>query len=273
MSPKINIPSDIAKVLFKQKIFKPFLVFIYLKLNAPSSFNNPNAILKKGEILMGLTERTLRTHFNTLLKLKWIGQDQNGVYYLRSMDSIRRKLRLSDKNSILVNNKHLKTLDNLCIGAFLTLSVKRQQTVKWIYKNKRKKSRVAQKQLAANHRDEFFYEYNYFGMSSAGLANKLGISRSRAHRLMKGAHKLGYIKLKKKVKKLLSNVLSNEINCLKRSGLYENHKLLVRPSSRGLSFTFDLFLQLHNEIKPFLVLKRKGAWSDYDVLACGGLLM
>lgn len=273
MSLKINIPSDVASVIYKRKIYKAFLVFVYLKLNAKSSFveSDVTGILTHGESLLGLKYRTIKVHFEKLIKLKWIGQDQNGIYYLRSMETIRKKLGLKSKISAPATSSDLKTLEEFISSAFLALSLKNQETTKWIYKNKNRKSQVAQKQLAANLRDDFFYEYNYCGMSSAGLAQKLGISRSKSQRHLIGADKIGYIKLKKKVMLLLSGVTSADVNAFKRSGLHENHKLRVRPSKGRFSFTFDVVKQLHNEVISNVKLKRNGIWVNYEdsgVLAC-----
>ena len=256
-------PVDIAPYLFKEKLINAAVLFLALKLNGNSKFTDEVTALKRSEEITGLKYRTLRKHFDTLIAENWVGRDQYDNFYLRSFRFIRTKYKSKIRRNVNISNTQLKKFKSFLVASFISSSLKDQETLNYIYRNKRKKSRVSVNSEDAGQRDEFLTTTKYFGMSSLTLGAKLGISRSYAQKLLKEAKKHRYVKIRRHTQLIASNISSVEINHLKKTGLYENHKLRVRKTKKGSFWNFDVFEQLHNEIISNLNLKSKKEWKIY----------
>jgi transposase len=266
----INVPCEAGRVIFKKKLEKEFQLFLYLKLQGKSSFSNRTEVLKESESILNAKSRTLTERFNRLIELGWIGVDRNNTYYLRSMTYIFTTLGLKDKHSVKITASDIPNFQEFLTAAFVSFRLRKQDKLKSYYKSNRKKTRVANKQLAADQRDPFFYSCNYTGMSSKTLSKLLGTSRSRAQRLLKRASQRGYIETKQRKKKLMDNLSSQELNDIKRHAIqetpeYAKRMRCLRFYSMG-KFTFSLFLQLHNEINSRMKMKMVKKWRHFEGL-------
>lgn len=256
---------------------KAFRVFLYLKFTQPSRFKDVKGALKGAEGILGLKYQTIRKHFNELVQKQWIGKDDKGHYYLRSIQFLRLKYRSKYKRAVSMTYDDLPNCDAFIAAAYLKHLVTNQQMVKNMYYKRRKQSLVSIKRQDAAQR-EWITSISYNGISSKGLAMKLGISRTSAQRLMQESAQCKYIRINQKKEKLLSNATPGEISAFKLSDTVDNHKLRYeykpRDQVNGFDFSkmtadthtvhrFDVYLQLHNEIKPNIDLRVLRGWPSY----------
>lgn len=270
MRTRLNIPVDIAPVLFKNNLRKPFQVFCALKLLGYSRISDLKGALSKCEPVVGYKYRTIKKHFNALLKLGWIGSDGYGNYWLRKMNYLRCRYRSDNKRMISITLGEVKKIDEIITSAFLANATQNQETLRWIYRNKKNKSQVSIIKDDAGQRDEFLSSINYSGMSSNTIGKKLGTSRSTAKRILQRANQAGYIKVNEKKECLMRNRPYKDILAAKKSGAFENEKLIVEETTKSkknkLNFyrKFNLYKQLHNEIIPQIEMKKRNDWIDYS---------
>ena len=257
----IYIPLEFAQHVFNMGLSmrKALRIFLYLKLNEHSKIKDIETALTNAEPIVGLKYRTIRKHFDRLIAEKWIGTDEHGYYYLRSFRYIRRSYDFTNRRAVQVHNEDLKNMEEFLVAALITNSNVNQETTRYIYLNKRKKSRVFLKKRNAAQRDPFLTEINYCGMSSSTLGSKLGLSRTQAQRLLKSAEKCGYLKLIPQKRLVKANCTSSEIACMKESGEFDNHKLFVEGS---YDFKWNLYERLHNEVISYLDFKVKKDWKE-----------
>jgi len=265
MSDRLNIPADIAPYLFKNKLRKEFQLFCCLKLQQNSRITDVKAALEACAPFCGLKYRTLRKYFNRLVDMHWIGTDTYGNYWFRSFRYVRTKYRSNSKRFVAITIENIPGIDEFITGLDVANRMKNQQTLQHMAQHKRRKTQALTKTDDAEQR-EYLLTANYCGISSESLGNKLGISRSAAQRHLRALNKRRYAKVRRHMKKIASSLSETDIRLLKKSELYENHKLRVKetPASRRNRFNFnkqfDLYIQLHNEYISNMELKVQRKW-------------
>lgn len=278
MKRQLQIPVELAHIVFQKGIVPEFKVLIAAKYITPGSFSKKSLEFKQICEYVGNDSRTVIKHLNHLVRLGWIGIDwMEQKYYIRSWDwfydqqifSDRRAARFSYEDmdnfraflaGTVINNKVIKHI-HWCNSQKRKLSTRDKLHLKVMRKRNPRKSVVSNNGCTTSQDQSVpsssnrFVEPDYFGLSNYGISELLSCSESNARNLKHEAEAAGYLKTNGKFAEFLT---VGKPNYQVRSELYRVEEYSFVKKLRYTSVRRDgkklvlLVQQLHDEIIPMI---------------------
>lgn len=254
---RLLIPIELLEHTAKHQLYKPCLLYIYLKCHSSGKVKSTDPIFHLIKTLPGFEDRrTLTKHLKTLLDLNWIGYNaKSSIYFIRNFKSIQTQYGITSRKSVLFLSEYINNFRPFVSGALISAKI---YGVKFSYEV----ARVRRLNTALNKKDgaKQCYSYDrkapeYYGLSNKGIAKLLNSSQTVACEQKTATEKAGFILTKGKFKVLLE---FTSVDRAIRSQLEE-----LKPEFKGrLRFKkngskIQLLIQLHDEIIPQLKMKSR----------------
>lgn len=267
---KLQIPVEVARLVIKQSLEKPFAIYLYLKFHSSGKLHKTAPAFQAIKKDLGInTNRTFLKHFQKLLELKWVClSESSGFYYIHSFDRIRLENEFKSRQATTLYYKDLKNLKAFLVGTILGAAVKGQKYF-WEFVVKRKLRPVAYNRDATSPAGAYADnpKPDYYGLSLPEIADLLGCRKTRASQLRQLAAKAGYIKTTHRfieIKRL------NKPDHNLRSFVDELHpdirgKIRFRKIGFKGHVMVIVLVQTHDEIIPQLQFKSINKFSNLKV--------
>jgi hypothetical protein len=202
----LYVPTEFFQFAFKNRLLKEAELLIVLKFK----FNDITK-LKKEDIEYITTElgykhaKSVKNLLKQLISLNWIGYNFNTKnYFIRSFNSIRKSLNLRRRLNAEFSYEFLKVFKIFGAAAVMkSLNIE--------YRRKLTFSKAEETRGSSFHALEMSTP-----ISNEALSKILGVSLTAAHELKAEAKKLGFISVKKQVKKIViksSDLLPFKMHC------------------------------------------------------------
>jgi hypothetical protein len=256
------IPFELSEYVFKNRLFAPFTVFLYLKMSGEKIGLQSDALARMGEVLGIKDNRTAKAHLEHLIALNWIGFNSNaGIYHVRSFRYLREQYGFAGKTGTIVRREDLSSLKSYLAAAIISRSINAQKHSKWLFVKRKMKPRTATRSGVANQSWAslpFSQHLPYFGLGTHTIAKLLGVSQPTACRIKLRAAKDGYLKLSKRFEELC--VLNEAMPALSAHLVSifptEGKKCkIIKKTINGIKCRV-LVKQLHDEIDCQMKCKR-----------------
>lgn len=230
VTKQLTVPVPLVMHSCHQRIFTPFRIYLYLKLNSDGAFqvNKPIAV--------GITDkRTLNKHLTWLIQNKWIGTD-GSFYFVRPFHRLFQYYSLNGKAGSFISNEELASTEifRAWIGATVISYIIRGQ------KGRRKsceriKGRSTPKDPSS-----------YYGVSNSLLAEYLHCSKTLACRIKHEAERFKFIKTKEKLVAIETPISKEALKLLRYDG---TKNVIIRKGKP--------YRQLFDEIVNTILVKKK----------------
>lgn len=254
---KLQIPLEIIRFVYREKLVKPFAVYVYLKIHSDGKFNNSSALFVQLQLDLRIRDhRTMEKYLMTLKSMNWIGYDSNtGYYYVRGFDFIRRINNFESRTAVTFYAKFFNAFRSFLVGAIIGEQINKQRFYKEVAERRKLRAAVKKGHAAIQSKAFSSSSLPYYGLSNKRIAKLLGCNYTRASELKKQAVKDGFIKTRHRFKRLA--VLSKRDLLL---GPYlkdvhaDSHKIRIArdPSNNG---SITAYVQEMDEITPLLKYK------------------
>jgi hypothetical protein len=196
---KIQIPVQICSFVQKNKLVKPFSIYLYLKCISSGKIHHSQVNYKNIANDTGLMDtRTIKKHLETLIEMNWIGNNPiSGYFFIRSFDYIRINKSFKSRKAVTFYYKHINKIQEFLTGGLIGAEVERQRFYKEVVVKRKLRTATLQRDVA-NQSKVFNNDttLSYYGLGIEKIAALLGVQKSRASELKLAAKKAGFIKVK-----------------------------------------------------------------------------
>ncbi|ANE50616.1 hypothetical protein [Flavisolibacter tropicus] len=256
-SYKLLIPIELLEYTAKHQLYKPCLLYIYLKCHSSGKVKSTDPIFQLLRTLPGFEDkRTLTKHLRTLLRLNWIGfNPTTNIYFIRSFETIRKSYGFTSRKSVVFHYNHITDFRPFISGALICAKI---YGVKFAYEI----ARLRRLNTAPNKKDgaKQCYSYDrkapeYYGLSNKGIAQLLYCSPTIACEQKNAAEEADFLLTRGKYKVVLELDRPDQAIRSQLEERYPNLKGRLRFSRLGDKI--QLRQQLHDEIIPQLKLKKR----------------
>jgi hypothetical protein len=182
----LKIPVYLCKYAFKNKVLKPFRLYILL-----TSATQGNVILtEKDEVAISLilgykSKKSIKNNLSKLIALGWIGYDVKlNKYWIRGLDELRKRLKFKNRKAVLFKMEFFNDFNAFCFSAIIGE----------ISLYQRWRRRLAQ--MRGGALQDLLSHSDYFPVGNRYLAKVLNFSISSASRYKREAKDAGYIDVK-----------------------------------------------------------------------------
>lgn len=243
-SPVLNIPVELLKYVFHEKIRKPFTLLLYLKVNSSGKLHiNSNEFIQAMNVLEIDDLRTFKKYINILLHENWIGfNSKSGYWFIRGFRYIRQQHGFNQHRMVqFKSEKDLTDPDAFMFGAVVGDRVLRQKSFRGMMLRKEggtatRKRGVANQSLPPSRFPDY-YSLAFFTMGKI-----LGLSQTRACELKKRAIVSGYLKCNHKF---------NDIITLKQKDSHIKKKIAI--GDPDLAKKIRIFVSIDKGEETFIV--------------------
>lgn len=256
---RLSIPIQLLDFVQRNKLQKPFKLYLALKMFCSGKFYLNSAMLHSIKKINGLKDqRTIDLHLKKLLELKWITQsNKSGIYFIAGFDYLRSRYQFTKISAVPFKESHFNDLNGFIAGALIIQNIKLQQHANR-KKNASKYSRIYNRDNA-NKESNMHLPKDYFGLSNNRGSEILYCKQTRACQLKAQAENLGLIKTKEHLI-LFATLQKADFNFIKFYKLYEPTlaKKLKCRKVKGKNI-IEVLLQLPDEIIPetgFVIRKK-----------------
>lgn len=262
---KLSIPLEIISYACQNRKIKALEIFLYLKMYSDGKIHFQSAIFNQLKADLGIKDnRTLDKHLSVLKQLNWINYSRkSGNFFISGFNSVRKAHNFIKRDACTFQLKDFHSFNSFLTGAVIA---KKVNTLHY-FKNFNKGGKWA----ATNRRDVAFKPKSslnliipeYDGLSNSLIAKLLGCKKTRASVLKQQAHKDGYIQA---TKKFVDVLVMDKKDSFIRDSLYQEYqdmqgKLVFKTKKINGSYKIVLAMQLWDEIKPVVQLKRIGSFK------------
>ncbi len=234
----LKIPVDLCKYAFKNKLIRPFRLYIFLLATTQGNIVFREDDFKSIAAILGYkSQKSISSHLGSLKKLNWIGYNKiQQKYWVRGLDSIRAMLKLYNRKAIEFGPEYLENFIPYCYAGIVGAKIKRQA---WSRRLAVKKSGIAYQDLPSKP--------GYYPLANILIKKELGISLSTLSRYKMEARVAGYLDIIPTKKSI--PIKTEELDTCK-SNDYESFGRMYVAGRRVVEQGPDL-------IKVFLTFKRR----------------
>ncbi len=239
------------------KAIKPLQIYIFLKFHTDGKVHASSGLFKHLKKILSIRDnRTLKTHLATLLKLNWIGFNPvSENYFIRGFNQVRKQYKFHKRNAAICYYTNIKKLAAFVVGAIITKQINVQKFLHVIRERFSK---------AVTHKRDVTFQPSkpfpndvplYHGLANSIIAKIFGCKQTRACQLKHQAEKEGFIKTKKKYRRL-SIIETQDKNIRGQlTALYPScyGKIKMRKMKNG---KIEICEQMYDEILPNIGIKR-----------------
>lgn len=265
------LPYQITEYVFYNDLYKPFSIFLYLKMFAGDKVSATDEVfaqLRQDLMMSDPKGRTFRKHLQKLLELNWIGYNaKSGIYHVRSFDFIRAVNGFKKRRATKL---FLKDIQNLQVYLAAVLICTKIHGQKYYWEKVKGKSRTATKQRGVakqSRASRHSTQPPYYGLCNRTIARLLGCKYTRACELKQAAAEAGYltarhryadIKEMDKADYMLRPMLAERSpNLAKRYRFWRQ----IKDGDKIVK----VVQQLHDEIIPHIEYKRVAGFAALKV--------
>lgn len=204
------IPIEICQDALMNKTVRELQIFIWLKMYCSGKLRITSEVLRKIMADLGIKSvKTVWAGIYSLLNKGWITHStKSGYYFIRSYERIRELEGFSKRTGAEFNFKDIKNFKGFLVGAIISQLIAVQKKKEWLSVTERKKG--GSKTVIGN-------PHLYYPVANDALAKILGASVSTAYEWKQLARKQGYIKIRRKYRKL-DYLDAGNINGFKKYG-------------------------------------------------------
>jgi hypothetical protein len=257
---KILLPVEIVKYVVKNKLEKPFHVFLFLKFYSSGKVRVSSELLLSAKEILGMSDkRTIIKHFNKLISLKWISfSPKSGYYFIRSLSGMPIPNQIKSKQASVLYNYNLKNIDAFLVGTILCEAVRGQKFF-WEVALKRRLKPVVTNRNATNPAKAYARNSppEYYGLGLTKISKLLGCKKTRASELRKKASDAGFIEVRHHFQEL---ILLDKPDFRLQTYLKEVNpslycKIRIRSMIKNGVKVIAVLMQKHDEIRPKIAFK------------------
>jgi len=249
MRAYLNVPLALCEYVCNNNNFQAFSVYLELQICTPGivGLKQVNRLITR---LPGLSSQpSRRKALKELINIGWIGFDDNRrIIHIRSMRRICQKNGLSTSKVLRLNKADLLHSKYFIFAALLNAKLLQQQ---YAIRHQSGRAPVAIKSDATQ-------PGSYPGLGKFGLGLLFKCSPTKALRIKNKCSELGYIRVNKKSKKIMSMPQADYNMSLYLKDIYPEKRFLLRFRKNHKSGMIDVFEQLKDEIVPLMKIKKRG---------------
>lgn len=172
------LPVQLCNWVTRNRFCRPFQIYLYLRDNCSGKLKLSNEDLQNIASLLDVSTRTVINNIQKLIQANWIGYNKKSQYYhIRSIEKIKHMYGFIARSCAEFDMRDLLRLKEFMfsaqVGAVINHTLRSRRRC-----STERNSRVRSKQLAAPAK---------VSMSNRGIAECLGISKSKVHVLKRAA--------------------------------------------------------------------------------------
>ncbi|MFN6374281.1 MAG: hypothetical protein ACK4YD_03840 [Chitinophagia bacterium] len=249
MKPYLNVPVALCEYVCHNNEFQAFSAYLGLQICSAGilGLKQANRLLSA---LPGLSSQpSRRKALKQLINIGWIGFDNNQrVIYIRSMRRICLNMGLSNSKVLRLNQADLQHVKYFIYAALLNAKLIQQQ-----YAIKRQSGRIP-----VAIKSDATQPGSYPGLGKFGLGLLFKCSPTKALRIKDKCVKLGYIRVYKKSRKIMTLTQADYNMSPYLRDIYPEKRFLLRFRKNHKSGMIEVFEQLKDEILPLMKIKKRG---------------
>ncbi len=226
-----NIPVQLSEFVIHNRLTNTFKVYLHLKAI--------NDKINRVDLPITGTKKTFLKHLKKLLKLNWIGYNENArVYHVRGFDAVRKLEGFKKRRAVKFGFTDTGNLQTFLAASVICSAIQDQN-----YYKRKIAGAAAKKKGVARQRPLFPYN----ALSNYKIAKLLGCKQTRATVIKNRAIKLNYLRTIKHYRHQ-----SDDSNY--RKFLYDQKP---HEAARMRLIQGKVFRQLPDEIIPKMIFKRR----------------
>jgi len=237
-------PIEMCIYVLQKNLENTFRVYLFLKLNYKDG--KVKFTKSKTKFLadsLNVTTRTIRSQIKKIIELGWIRINTKTQYYiLSSIDNIRVNNGWVTRASIEIYFEDIH-----CIRAILGAALYGYLHKDFWRKVKREKSVLLKGNTYHFLSPSFNYKNQFAPVSVIGVHKIFNISQAKASRIKKLASNAGYIKVKKKFKKI--GLSKMDVVYSKKYDTNNSQNIIFKNKS--------YYLQQIDHIRPFFDIRKR----------------
>jgi hypothetical protein len=241
---RILTPIEMCIYILQNNLENTFRIYLFLKLN----YNDGKIKFTKNEIniladSLNVTSRTIRSQIKKIVELGWVQINTKTQYYiLTSFDKIRVNNGWVTRASIDISIQDIQ-----CIRAILGAALYVYLHKDFWRKVKREKSVLIKGNTYHFLSPSFNFKNHFAPVSLIGVQKIFGISQAKASRLKQLAYNAGYIKVKKKFKKI--DLSKEDVSYIKKYDVNHARNIIFKNRS--------YYWQQIDHIRPFINIRKR----------------
>ncbi len=226
------------------KTVRELQVFIWLKMYCSGKLKITAEVLRNIMADLGISSvKTVWVGINSLLNKGWITLSRrSGYYFIRSFERIRELEGFSKRTGAEFSFRDIKNFKGFLVGAVISQLIAVQKKKEWLLVTERIKGRS----LTVTS-----IPHLYYPVANDALAKILGVSKSTAYEWKQLARKQGFIKIRRKYRKL-GYLDTGNINQYKKYGDMTAGRICFREGK--------YYEQLADTVYSKIVLKSRKNW-------------
>jgi hypothetical protein len=256
----INIPVGIIDFVHKNKMAKPFQLFLYLKCHSSGKVHENSSLFHSVSDALDIKDaRTIRVYIAKLCSFNWIGYNpKSGYYFIRGFDAIRKKHNIKSRKAAIFDYTQIMHLATAFLpGAAICSNIKAQQFFWEVSPRRQVKFATKNLGVAKQNFPASDTAPKYYGLSNKGIAALLHCEQTRACELKQQAEQAGYLKSKVKFEEMM---LLSKPDYHIRGNIKAGHPELgnrIRFKTKTVKGEKMVVVmqQMHNEIIPHIQFK------------------
>ena len=190
---KMSIPVEMIDFVIKNRIYKSFQLYLYLKIISSGKIKLTKDIIFDCSKFLNVSTKSIKRYLDNLLKLNWVGYNQySGYYFIRGFDALRNLRGSYARTAAIFDIKDIIKIKEFLIAVKIKGFLKLQQ-------ERCKEAAFSRgSDIYANQPQRSFPVY--LPISCSVIAKIIKISVSTASKYRNFTAKAGFIKIRKDFK-------------------------------------------------------------------------
>ena len=230
------IPISLCHLMLRERLYNQFRSYLVLNFNSDGYIYRKEAIrLLMSEL--GISRNTAKNHLSKCIGKNWLGLN-DGKIYVRAIDYIRIKEKATQRQSVWLNYKFIKSFKAFCFAALVTQITKDLRRLNSDQNRGRSHQKV---------------KPSFYPIAGNYIEQKYSISQSVCSRLAFIAKQVGFIDTKDS---LIPYSPDGELHTIGEIGFIKSN-LPTSVSNRLKVKRGIIYIQMPIKMKSNLVTKRR----------------